>query len=103
MAIQAPIQTQFGVPATYWHIRHLVNDFQSNGVIVFLAGYASAEARRDGKEPLTVLQEIRLPGLKASDEPRRGEIYAALIAYAATLSDDHPQAVLIPLANGEAV
>jgi hypothetical protein len=103
MAIQAPIQTQFGVPATYWHIRHLVNDFQSNGVIVFLAGYASAEARRDGKEPLTVLQDIRLTDLKASDEPRRSDVYAALIAFAATLSKDHPQAVLMPLASGETV
>ena len=103
MAIQAAVKTQFGVDATYWHIRYQVNDFQTNGVTVFLAGYASAEARRDGKEPLTVLQEIRVPGLKASDEPRRSDVYAALIAFAATLSKDHPQAVLMPLASGEMV
>lgn len=100
MAIQADIKTQFGVPATYWRILYQVSDFRTDTVTVVIGGYANAEARRANAEPMSILQDIRLPGVKASADPGRGALYEALIAYAATLPEDHPQAVLIPLATG---
>lgn len=99
MAIQADIKTHFGVSATYWRILYQVSDFRTDTVTVVIGGYANAEARRANAEPMSIVQDIRLSGVKASADPGRGALYDALIAYAGTLPPDHPQAVIIPLGS----
>lgn len=53
MALQKSIASPYGIEANYWRIVRINENFNGN-VEVYLAGYASEQARRDGKEPLDV-------------------------------------------------
>lgn len=53
MALLKSIETDFGFPATYWNIGAVQEDFKGKGTEVTFYGYASKEARDDGKQPLS--------------------------------------------------
>jgi hypothetical protein len=53
MALQISIDTDFGIPATYWNIGSVQEDFKGKGTEVTFYGYASKEARDQGKQPLS--------------------------------------------------
>lgn len=53
MALIKSIDTEFGIPATYWNIGAVQEDFKGRGTEVTFYGYASKEARETGKQPLS--------------------------------------------------
>lgn len=52
MAFIKSIPTEFGIDATYWSIGAVHEDFKGKGVEVTFYGYASKQARDEGKQPL---------------------------------------------------
>jgi hypothetical protein len=53
MALIKSIMTDYGVPAAYWNIGAVQEDFKGKGTEVTFYGYASKEAREAGKQPLS--------------------------------------------------
>ena len=53
MALIKSIMTDYGVPAAYWNIGAVQEDFKGQGTEVTFYGYASKEAREAGKQPLS--------------------------------------------------
>ena len=53
MALNISIDTDFGIPAQYWNIGAVQEDFKGKGTEVTFYGYASKEARDSGKQPLS--------------------------------------------------
>ena len=53
MALIKEIDTEFGLPAVYWNIGAVQEDFKGQGTEVTFYGYASKEARDAGKQPLS--------------------------------------------------
>ena len=53
MALIKPIETDYGIYATYWNIGAIQEDFKGKGTEVTFYGYASKEARDAGKQPLS--------------------------------------------------
>jgi hypothetical protein len=53
MALLKSIDTDFGIPASYWNIGAVQEDFKGKGTEVTFYGYASREAKEAGKQPLS--------------------------------------------------
>lgn len=53
MALIKSIDTDYGIPATYWNIGAVQEDFKGKGTEVTFYGYANEQARLDGKQPLS--------------------------------------------------
>ena len=53
MALLKTVDTDFGIPAEYWNIGAVQEDFKGKGTEVTFYGYASKEARDSGKQPLS--------------------------------------------------
>jgi hypothetical protein len=53
MALLKSVDTDFGIPATYWNIGAVQEDFKGQGAEVTFYGYASKEARDASKQPLS--------------------------------------------------
>ncbi len=53
MALIKSIDTDFGIPATYWNIGAVQEDFNDLGTDVTVYGYANKAARDVGKQPLS--------------------------------------------------
>jgi len=53
MALIKSIDTDYGIPSTYWNIGAVQEDFKGKGTEVTFYGYASQEAREAGKQPLS--------------------------------------------------
>ena len=53
MAIIKSIDTDYGIPAQYWNIGAVQEDFKGKSTEVTFYGYASKEARDAGKQPLS--------------------------------------------------
>jgi hypothetical protein len=53
MALIKSIDTDYGIPATYWNIGAVQEDFKGKGTEVTFYGYATKEAREAGKQPLS--------------------------------------------------
>jgi len=53
MAIIKLIDTEFGIPASYWNIGTVQEDFKAQGTEITFYGYANQEARLSGKQPLS--------------------------------------------------
>lgn len=53
MALLKSIPTDFGIDATYWNIGAVQEDFKGKGTEVTFYGYASKQARDEGKQPLS--------------------------------------------------
>ena len=75
MALIKSIDTDFGIPASYWNIGAVQEDFKGKGTEVTFYGYASAQARAEGKQPLSA-GKVQIAG----DEYVAGADRAALYA-----------------------
>ena len=53
MALIKSIDTDYGIPASYWNIGAVQEDFKGRGTEITFYGYASKEAREAGKQPLS--------------------------------------------------
>ena len=53
MALLKSIPTDFGINAEYWNIGAVQEDFKGKGTEVTFYGYATKEARDEGKQPLS--------------------------------------------------
>jgi len=53
MALLKSIDTDYGIPAIYWNIGAVQEDFKGQGTEVTFYGYASKETREAGKQPLS--------------------------------------------------
>lgn len=75
MALIKSIPTDYGVPAEYWNIGAVQEDFKGKGTEVTFYGYASKEARDAEKQPLSA-GKVQVAG----DEYVAGADRAALYA-----------------------
>jgi len=75
MALIKSVDTDFGIPASYWNIGAVQEDFKGQGTEVTFYGYASKEARDAGKQPLSA-GKVQIAG----DEYVAGADRAALYA-----------------------
>jgi len=57
MAIEISINSDFGIPATYWHIGAIQTDFRGKGVDVTVYGYASKDAYVNGGQPISAVKQ----------------------------------------------
>ena len=77
MAIIISIDTEFGVPATYWNIGSVQEDFKGKGTEVTIYGYASKEARLADNQPLSA-GKIQLVGEDYIPGANRQVLYGVL-------------------------
>ena len=61
MALIKIVDTDFGIPATYWNIGTVQEDFKGKGTEVTFYGYASKDAREANKQPLSA-GKVQLSG-----------------------------------------
>jgi hypothetical protein len=77
MALIKSIITDFGVPATYWNIGAVQEDFKGRGTEVTFYGYASKEARDEGKQPLSA-GKVQIAGDEYVAGADRAYLYSML-------------------------
>jgi len=77
MALLKSIDTDYGIPATYWNIGAVQEDFKGRGTEVTIYGYASAEARQLDKQPLSA-GKIQLTGEEYIVGADRAALYAII-------------------------
>lgn len=77
MAIIKAIPTDFGVEAAYWNIGAVQEDFKGRGTEVTFYGYASKEARDEGKQPLSA-GKVQLAGEEYVVGADRATLYAVI-------------------------
>ena len=77
MALLKSIPTEFGIDAQYWHIGAVQEDFKGQGTEVTFYGYASQEARQDGKQPLSA-GKVQISGEEYVAGADRAALYAII-------------------------
>ena len=77
MALIKSIDTDYGVPAQYWNIGAIYEDFKSRGAEVTLCGYASQEAREAGNQPLSAVK-VGITGDEYVAGADRASLYAII-------------------------
>ena len=77
MALIISIDTEFGIPATYWNIGAVQEDFKGMGTEVTFYGYASKEAREAGKQPLSA-GKAQITGEEYIAGANRAQLYSIL-------------------------
>ena len=77
MALLKSIDTDYGIPATYWNIGAVQEDFKGKGTEVTFYGYASKEAREAGKQPLSA-GKLQLSGNEYVAGANREQLYAII-------------------------
>ena len=77
MALIKSIMTDYGVPAEYWNIGAVQEDFKSQGTEVTFYGYASKEAREAGKQPLSA-GKVQIAGGDYIAGADRATLYATI-------------------------
>jgi len=77
MAIMKSINTEFGIPATYWNIGAFQEDFKGKGTEVTFYGYASKEARDAGSQPLSA-GKFQISGEEYVASADRAALYSIL-------------------------
>ena len=75
MALIKSIQTDYHIPAEYWHIGAVAEDFKGKGTEVTFYGYANKAAREAGAQPMSA-GKVQIAG----DEYVAGADRAALYA-----------------------
>jgi len=58
MGLKKDIETNFGIPASYWNIGEEHKDYREMNNRVVLYGYASEFARREGAVPISSSQVL---------------------------------------------
>ena len=86
MALNKRVPTPYGVAATYHRIESITHLITEGATHVRLAGYASQEARRAGREPLSA-EVVTLSGDAFAPDATRADLYAAVKAASPTLID----------------
>jgi hypothetical protein len=77
MALIKSIDTDYGIPASYWNIGAVQEDFKSKGTEVTFYGYASKEAREAGKQPLSA-GKVQIAGEDYTAGADRATLYATI-------------------------
>ena len=77
MALVKSIDTEFGIPATYWNIGAVHEDFKGKGAEVTFYGYASKEAFAAGKQPLSA-GKVQITGEEYVAGADRAALYATI-------------------------
>ena len=77
MALIVSIDTDFGIPASYWNIGAVQEDFKGQGTEVTFYGYASKEARLEGKQPLSA-GKVQIAGEEYVAGADRSALYAII-------------------------
>jgi hypothetical protein len=77
MALIKSIDTDYGIPATYWNIGAVQEDFKSQGTEVTFYGYASKEAREVGKQPLSA-GKVAISGAEYVAGADRAALYSII-------------------------
>jgi hypothetical protein len=77
MALIKSIDTDYGIPATYWNIGAVQEDFKGQGTEVTFYGYASQEAREAGKQPLSA-GKVQIAGSEYVAGADRAALYAII-------------------------
>lgn len=77
MALIKPVETDYGVFATYWHIGCIQEDFKGKGAEVTFYGYASEAARVAGKQPLSA-GKMQVGGDEYAPDMTRPAVYALM-------------------------
>jgi hypothetical protein len=77
MALLKPIETDYGVYATYWNIGGIQEDFKGKGAEVTFYGYASQAARDAEKQPLSA-GKMEIGGSEYSPDMTRPAVYALM-------------------------
>jgi hypothetical protein len=77
MAFIKPVETDYGVYATYWNIGSIQEDFKGKGAEVTFYGYASEAARVAGKQPLSA-GKMEIIGDEYSPDMTRPAVYALM-------------------------
>jgi len=77
MALIKEIDTDYGIPATYWNIGAVQEDFKGMGTEVTFYGYASKEAREAGKQPLSA-GKVQIAGEEYVAGADRAALYAII-------------------------
>jgi hypothetical protein len=77
MALIKSVDTDYGIPAVYFNIGAVQEDFKSQGTEVTFYGYASKEARDAGKQPLCA-GKVQLSGAEYVAGADRAALYAII-------------------------
>jgi len=77
MALIKEIDTDYGIPACYWNIGAVQEDFKGMGTEVTFYGYASKEAREAGKQPLSA-GKVQIAGEEYVAGADRAALYAII-------------------------
>jgi len=77
MALIKSIMTDYGVPAAYWNIGAVQEDFKGKGTEVTFYGYASKEAREAGKQPLSA-GKVQIAGEEYVAGADRAALYSMI-------------------------
>jgi len=77
MALLKPIETDYGIYATYWHIGAIQEDFKGKGAEVTFYGYASKAARDAEKQPLSA-GKMEIVGADYAPNMTRPAVYALM-------------------------
>ena len=77
MALLKTIDTDYGIPAEYWNIGAVQEDFKGRGIEVTIYGYASAQARQTGKQPLSA-GKIQISGDDYVAGADRAQLYSII-------------------------
>jgi hypothetical protein len=77
MAFLKPIETDYGIYATYWHIGAILESFGGKSAEVTFYGYASKAARDASKHPLTA-GKMEIVGADYAPDMTRPAVYALM-------------------------
>jgi hypothetical protein len=77
MALIKSIQTDYMIPAEYWHIGAVQEDFKGKGTEVTFYGYASKAARDAGAQPMSA-GKINIAGEEYVAGADRAALYAII-------------------------
>jgi hypothetical protein len=77
MALIKSVDTEYGIPAQYWNIGAVQEDFKGKGTEVTFYGYASKEAREAGKQPLAA-GKVQISGDEYVAGADRSALYAII-------------------------
>jgi len=77
MALIKSIQTDYMIPAEYWHIGAVQEDFKGKGTEVTFYGYASKAARDSGAQPMSA-GKINIAGEEYVAGADRAALYAII-------------------------
>jgi hypothetical protein len=77
MALIKSVDTDYGIPAVYFNIGAVQEDFKGQGTEVTFYGYASKEARDAGKQPLCA-GKVQLSGAEYVAGADRAALYAII-------------------------